>query len=131
MLIGTVLIFAKTHTYVMGGAVVMDFAFLAVIYLAFRMHRKDSKKNPQKIFELIVILITSCAMLANYAISTHNILDWGIKESEYIDTGDNHQAVPEPEEVYEEKGSQGCWRKRQSLLQDELEVQDEATEKQN
>jgi HPt (histidine-containing phosphotransfer) domain-containing protein len=27
----------------------------------------------------------------------------GIKESEYIDTGDNHQAVPEPEEVYEEK----------------------------
>lgn len=86
MLLSTMIIFSKKYGFVMGGEVLMDFAILLVMYLAYQMHRKDPVKNPTQVFEIIIILLTSLHMMLNYEFSTRNLLKeegWMRPLSEY------------------------------------------------
>lgn len=83
MVIVSVAIFSKIHTFVMAGEALLDFAILFLIYLAYNMFRKNPQKNPLKTCEMIVLILVSVQMLANCEISIHNIMIWGNTASEY------------------------------------------------
>ena len=83
LFLAIVLIFSKRYEYIMGGEVVLDIALLIVIFLAYRLYQKNPQKNPKSTFELVTIIVVSFFFFFNYVISTNNIMDWGIKETEY------------------------------------------------
>ena len=60
-----VLVFSKRYGFVSGGAVVLDLGLLLLMYLAFRMHRGDAEKNPQRVFERLILLLCSFQLLLN------------------------------------------------------------------
>ena len=74
LLLATLLIFSKRYAFVIGGEVVLDFAFLLLMFGAFYMHRQDSEKNPMHVLEILVIIIVSVQLMLNYLISTNNLL---------------------------------------------------------
>lgn len=86
LFVSAILVFSKSYEYVFGGEILLDFALLVVILLAYVMHRKDPAKNPLRLFTMIAIILVSGNLYANYMISTSNIMEWGIKESEYQST---------------------------------------------
>ena len=81
--IGTILVFSKQFPHVTGGEMLLDFVILAVMYLAFRMHRRSPEKNPRRVLEMVVLLLLCIELFLNYDFSTKKILDWNHPESEY------------------------------------------------
>ena len=91
LLIGTILVFSRIYDFVNGGEVLLDFGLLMLMFGAFYMYRKDSKKNPLKVLENMLLLITSFQLMLNFVISTHNLIKekvWDNTISEYHDTVD-------------------------------------------
>ena len=81
-----ILVFSKVYGFVSGGMVVFDLALLVLIFLAFRMYRSDEDKNPQRVFELIVMLICAFQLTVNFYTSTEDIQKkegWSTTVSEY------------------------------------------------
>lgn len=76
-------VFFKRFEFVIGGEVLLDFALLGIMAFMIGMHRKDPQKNPQRILEVVVLLLVSINLTLNYVICTENILDWGIDVPEY------------------------------------------------
>lgn len=86
-----VLVFSKRYGFVNGGEVLLDIALLLLMYLAFWMHRLDTKKNPQRLFELLILLICSFQLLLNFSICTSSLIGkngWIVKLSDYQKTVD-------------------------------------------
>ena len=89
MLLVTMLIFSKRYSFVMGGEVVLDFALLLLIFIAFFMYHRDSEKNPKHVLEILVLVIVSVQLMLNYLISTDNLIKekgWDPKVSEFRKT---------------------------------------------
>ena len=86
LLIASLLIFSKKYEYVMGSEVLLDIGFLLIIFGAFYLYKKKPEFNPKHTFEAVTILVVSISLLLNYIISTKNIQDWELKESDYKQT---------------------------------------------
>lgn len=89
LLVGTVLVFSRRYSFVMGGEVLLDFALLLIMFGAFVMHRRDRERNPRRVLELMLLLITSVQLMLNFVISTHNLLkekQWDNPVSTYRET---------------------------------------------
>ena len=86
MLLASFLIFSKSYEFVIGSEMLLDFVLLLLIYVGYRMYRMEPISNPKYSFEAMTMLVVSISMCLNYAICTYNIMDWGIKESEYKKT---------------------------------------------
>ena len=86
MVIAALIVFSKHYEYVMGSEVLLDFILLMVIYFAYRLYRLKPESNPKQTFELVTIVIVSFGLFLNYTICTKNILEWGIKKSEFQET---------------------------------------------
>ena len=84
--IAALLIFSRKYEHVMGSEVLLDFGLLIVIFLAYRLYRLKPKYNPKHTYEAVVILVVSFSLFINYTVSTKNIMDWGIKNSDYQET---------------------------------------------
>ncbi len=76
MVIAAIVIFSKQYEFVSGGAVLLDFALLLLVFLAWRMHQKRPEANPRHVFELIALLIVCVNLFLNYRISTKKLLEW-------------------------------------------------------
>lgn len=85
MVLSTLLIFTQKYEFVMGGAVVLDFALLLLIILGYRMYRANPEKNPKKVFERFALLLVCVQLAVNYGLSTKGIQAWEVKEKEYQD----------------------------------------------
>jgi len=83
LVIGALLVFNKQYEYVSGSMVLIDFAILALMFLAFRMYKQDPKKNPRRTMEVVVLILMCLNLFINYRICTKNILVWTHEESEY------------------------------------------------
>ena len=81
--VGALAVFSKRFEYVGGGMVIIAFAILGVMYLAFRMHKKDPVKNPRRVFTLIVLVLVGVDLFLNYNFSVKNILAWSHTDSDY------------------------------------------------
>lgn len=89
--LAAVLIFSKRYDFVMGGEVLLDFALLMIMYGAFTMSKRNPQKNPRRVLELVLLLVTSVQLMLNYVISTHNLIKedvWNHPLSSYQETID-------------------------------------------
>ena len=89
MVIATVLIFSKKYSFVIAGAILLDYCILLIMALALRMHHKDPIKNPAKTVTSIVLVLTCFSMFGNFILCTHNLLKdegWSQKVSDYHKT---------------------------------------------
>lgn len=83
LVVSTLIIFSKKFEYVSGTMALLDFAILALMFLAYRMHKKDSLKNTKRALTMIVLVLMCLNLYLNYNFSTKNIMEWTNKESEY------------------------------------------------
>lgn len=83
MVLSTLLIFTQKYEFVMGGAVVLDFALLLLIFLGYRMYRANPEKNPKKVFERFALLLVCVQLAVNYGLSTKGIQEWEVKVGDY------------------------------------------------
>jgi len=83
LLIGVLIVFSKSFEFVVGGAVLLDLLLLILMYLAWRMHRKDPVKNPKRIFAMLALVLVSLNLFLNYYFCTKNIQAWDEKKSAY------------------------------------------------
>ena len=81
--LAVLVIFSKKYEYVMGSEVLLDFALLILVFLAYRLYRLKPIENPKRTFEIIAILVVSMGLFLNYVISTNNIMDWTMLETSY------------------------------------------------
>ncbi len=86
MLSATALVFFKRYDYVYAGEVLIDFAILCLIYLAFWMRQRRPEHNPQRLFELVTLLLVCVALFLNYRICTKNIRQWETTETSFRET---------------------------------------------
>lgn len=86
LLVVSLIVFSKSYEFVTGTAVLIDYAILAFMYLAYRMHQQDAVKNTKRAFTWIVLILMCMNLFLNYYISTKNILAWTHSESEYQNT---------------------------------------------
>ena len=86
LVLAAVIVFSKRYEFVNGSEVLLDFGLLLVVFIAYRLYRLKPQFNPKRTFEAVTILIVSISLFLNYTISTKNIMDWGIKESDYQKT---------------------------------------------
>jgi hypothetical protein len=70
----------------MGSEVILDFALLTTILLAYRLYRTKPKENPKSLFEIVTIMVVSVALCLNYVICTKNIMIDNVMKSEYQQT---------------------------------------------
>ena len=83
LIIGTLIVFSKRFEFLSGGMVLIDFAVLGLMILAYFMHKKDPEKNPKRIFTMVILLLMCVNLFLNYSFSTKNIMDWSHEEGEY------------------------------------------------
>ncbi len=76
MVIATVVIFSKQYEFVSGSAILLDYALLLLVFLAWRMHQKRPEANPRRVFEVIALLIVCVNLFVNYRSSTKKLLEW-------------------------------------------------------
>ena len=81
--LAALVVFFKRYEYVTGGAMLLDFALLALMYLALRMHRKNPEKNPKRTLAMVLLVLTGFNLFMNYRICTKNIQEWETTETEY------------------------------------------------
>ena len=86
LLVVSLIVFSKSYEFVTGTAVLIDYAILAFMYLAYRMHLQDAVKNTKRAFTWIVLILMCVNLFLNYFISTKNILVWAKPESGYQNT---------------------------------------------
>ncbi|MBO4799900.1 MAG: YfhO family protein, partial [Lachnospiraceae bacterium] len=89
MLLVTAVVLVKKYEFLKGGAVVLDYALLMLVFLAWRMHQKRPEVNPRRVFEIIALVLVGVNLLVNYRICTGNVLEWAPKLSEYQETVKN------------------------------------------
>lgn len=83
MAVGTLVVLSKQFEYVSGGLVLVDFAILVIAFVAYRMHKRNPEKNPERTLTLTVLLLACVNLYLNYNFSTKNIMEWSKPESEY------------------------------------------------
>ena len=92
LLLAILIVFSKRYAFVIGGEIVLDFALLLVMFLAFYMHRKDAQKNTRRALQLIILFVTCFQLTLNYYISTKQLVDedsiWSQTVPEYQETVD-------------------------------------------
>lgn len=86
MVCATILTFYQRYEFVKGGAVLLDFALLALIFLAWRTRKRRPEANPKLLFDIITLIVVCINLFMNYWFCTKNIMDWGITLSDYRET---------------------------------------------
>lgn len=86
MVIASILILFQKYEFLMGGAVLLDFALLGLIFLGWQMHRKRPEYNSKKMFEIVTLVVVCINLFMNYRLCTKNIMEWGTTLSDYRET---------------------------------------------
>ena len=83
MLLATVLIFSRRYAFVNDGEVLLDYLVLVVIYLIFWLYRNKPEFDPNRLFEVVTLILVCVGLFLNYRISISNILVWETKDSDF------------------------------------------------
>ena len=86
MLLAAAVIFSKQYEFLKGGAIILDFVLLLLVFLAWRMHVKRPEVNKRVLFDVIALILMCVNLFCNYYFCTKNILEWGITLSDYRKT---------------------------------------------
>ena len=86
MLLAAAVIFSKQYEFLKGGALILDFVLLLLVFLAWRMHVKRPEVNKRVLFDVIALILMCVNLFCNYYFCTKSILEWGITLSDYRKT---------------------------------------------
>ncbi|MBQ7474626.1 MAG: YfhO family protein [Clostridia bacterium] len=85
ILVSTIVVFSTKYEFVTGGAVVLDLFLLLLMALGFRFYKKRPDKAPLRTFSMLLIILVSINLYANYALSISNMQkdEWELNLEEY------------------------------------------------
>ena len=86
LLITALIVFDNRFEFASGVIVLLDFAILALMFLAYWMHKSEPMKNPKTIMTKVILLLMCVNLFLNYYFSTKSIMEWSHNESEYRET---------------------------------------------
>ena len=83
LILGTMIVLSRQFEYITGGLVIFDFAILALMFLAYWMHKTNPEKNPKQTLTMVVLVLMCGNLYLNYYFSTKSVMDWTRSEKEY------------------------------------------------
>ena len=83
LLVATLLVFSISYEFVTAGGVLLDFALLLVMWLAFRFYKLHPERAPLRVLSLFLLLIVCGNLYANFALSTAKVREWELDLKEY------------------------------------------------
>ncbi len=83
LLLAALVIFSTQYEFISGGAVLLDFVLLALMGLGFWFYKTRPDKAPRRTLSLLLILLVSGNLYANYILSIKSIQEWELDLEEY------------------------------------------------
>lgn len=80
-----VIVFHTEYEFVNGSAAVLDFALLAVMWAGFYLYKKKPETTSRQTLSLLLLLMVSINLYANYCLSVYSEKDWFTKNADYQD----------------------------------------------
>lgn len=75
--------FMQRYTFVSGGWMVVDILILCGCLGAIWWNRIDTKRAPQRVLVILLVLLCAGEGYANYLVCTNQLSEWALKESDY------------------------------------------------
>lgn len=76
LLIAALLVFITRYEFITAGTVLLDFALLLLMWLGFYLYKTKPEQAPERFLTLLLLLVVSGNLYANYVISIKNMQDW-------------------------------------------------------
>ena len=76
LLIATLLIFITKYEFVGAGTVLLDFALLFLMWLGFYLYKTKPEQAPRRVLALLLLMLVSGNLYANFVISIQKMQDW-------------------------------------------------------
>lgn len=83
LLVSAILIFSTKYDYISGGAVLLDFVFLLLIWIGFWLYKTRPEQAPFKVLSVFLMLIVCANLYANFIISIKSMQEWELDLNEY------------------------------------------------
>lgn len=83
LLVSILIVFSTSYDFIEGGCVVLDLALLVIMWLAFRMHKMEPEKAPQRVLTPFLLIIVCGNLYANFIISTSKVQEWELDLATY------------------------------------------------
>lgn len=104
LLIAALIVFGTSYEFISGGMVVLEFGLLLLMLLGFWFYKTRPDKAPLRTFSMLLLILVSINLYANFIVSTKNVQDWELNLEEYneniIRSGALIDAVNQTEESF-------------------------------
>ena len=83
LLVSALIVFSTSYEFMTGGAVLLDLALLLLMYLGFWYYKTKPSKAPIRTFSLLLLILVSINLYANFIISTSSVSEWELDLEKY------------------------------------------------
>lgn len=83
LLIAAVIVFGTSYEFISGGMVVLDFVLLLLMLLGFWFYKTRPDKAPLRTFSMLLMILVSINLYANFIVSTKNVQEWELDLKQY------------------------------------------------
>lgn len=83
MLVAALVVFSTTYEFVTGGAVLLDFALLLVMWVGFWFYKTRPERASYRVLCLFLLFIVCGNLYANFILSTSKVKAWELDLEEY------------------------------------------------
>ncbi|MBQ4382602.1 MAG: YfhO family protein [Oscillospiraceae bacterium] len=83
LLCAALIVFGTSYSFISGGMVVLDFALLLLMWLGFWFYKTKPDKAPLRTFSLLLGILVSINMYANFIASTASVQEWELDLEQY------------------------------------------------
>lgn len=83
LLIAAILVFSTRYSFVSGGAVLLDLSLLFFMWLGFWLYKTKPESAPKRTLILLLLLLVSGNLYANYVLSLYKVREWELDLKEY------------------------------------------------
>lgn len=85
LLVAAMIVFSTSYSFISGGMVVLDFALLLLMWLGFWFYKTRPNEAPMRTLTMLLLILVSINMYANFIVSTGNVKEWELDLKEYND----------------------------------------------
>ena len=83
LVIGAILVFSTRYEFITAGTVLLDFAFLLLMWSAFCLNKVSPERAPERLVSIFLLLVVSMNLYANFIVSTRKVREWEKDLEEY------------------------------------------------
>lgn len=84
--VSALVVFSKKYEFVSGTMALADMAVLALMYGAYRVHKRNPERNTMTMLEAVVLVLMCTNLYLNLHFSTKEVMDWSEPVSSYMKT---------------------------------------------